>query len=131
LLAITFEVELFDGLDRHLLFLKEDLIGLRREFVGKVLDMVGKGSREQYILNARWEHPAYQLLFVEGLVSKSLPLNPLCLVSQTLEVDHLVGLVKDKYSDMGGIEDRASPGEHVDKGTRSTDKDVLVNFDIS
>jgi hypothetical protein len=48
-----------------------------------------------------------------------------------LEIDHLVGLVKDKYSNVGGIEDRPSPGKHVDKGTRSTDKNVLVDFDIS
>lgn len=51
--------------------------------------------------------------------------------SRILRRDHLVCLVKDKYSDHLGVKDRATSREHVENRPGSTDEDMLVDPDSS
>jgi hypothetical protein len=55
-------------------------------------------------------------------------LDSLTLVTQSLESNHLVGFIKDKYSNHLGIEN-ISPRDHIDDGSRGSNEDMSVDFD--
>jgi hypothetical protein len=129
LFSITLQVELLDSLNSDFLFLEENLIGFGSEIIGELLDVIGEGGREEDVLDSGGKHPTHQLVVQVGV--GSLPLDPLGLITQTLESNHLVGLIEDKDSDMGWVKDCSSPREHVDKGTRGTNEDVLVDLLVS
>jgi hypothetical protein len=130
LFSITLQVELLDGLDSDFLLLEENLIGFGGEIIGELLDVIGESGREQNILHSRRKHSTASA-GRRAHRDRSLPLDPLGLITQTLKSNHLVGLIKDKDSNMGWIKDGSSPREHIHKGTRGTDKNVLVDFLVS
>jgi hypothetical protein len=62
LLSITLQVKLLDSFNSNLFLLEEDLIGLGGEIIGKLLDVIGEGGREENVLNSRRKHPSHQLV---------------------------------------------------------------------
>lgn len=112
------EVELRDRVHCNVLLLEEDLVGVRGKKVGKLLDLVGEGGREENVLDLAREHPDCQLK-QDGINSL---LDAERLVAEALELDHLVGLVEDEDTNLLGVKDARA--EHVDEGAGSTDEDL-------
>lgn len=89
LLAVAVHVKLLDSVDGQLIVLEGDLVGVRSKGLSIAVDVGGESSGEENDLDGLREH---------GFDTDAL-------VTETLQVQHIVGLVQNKDLQLGRVQD--------------------------
>ena len=100
-----------------------DLIRIWSKSTSVLDNMVGKSGGEQDDLNGLWEQPRVDFRsLAQAIRSESLLFDPSTLISKTLLIQHIVGLVKDKNFDL--VCNELAAFDHVHSSSRGTDNDL-------